>query len=138
MFSNLTKCMIAKPDTFVALGPNVWCNFTISTVDENLRGGYFDMIKRDARYLLVVKNTHPTDAATVNLLPGDGIWAGKQPSVTLMPGRSAIIQVESGRHKHCHNDEAMAAHCNGHETKGRVFLTTDGTSVAAALFELLL
>ena len=138
MFNTIKKLEITKPNTWTVLPSTTMNAFTASETDGTLYGAYFQLADRDGRYLLMIKNTHDTNSCTVKLLAGDGIWAGKDVSVTLTAGQEAIIQVESGRHKFTTADATLKAHNGGTDPTGCLFLTSASSAVKACMFHTVL
>lgn len=88
----------------------------------NAEGGEIVWDERDDQVVVLVENTHESEAATVVLKAGNGIQGVTDETVTLKSGEYTLIRLESGRFKNVSGSD-----------KGKVVLQGN-TSVKVAVF----
>lgn len=138
MFSNIKELELSKAGAWAVLPSQMMTALGVGCTNSSEYGAYFKMEDRDGRYLLMVKNNHPTIASTVSVMVGDGTCAaGKEPTVILASGQSAIIQLESGRFKHVQSNELLDEQ-SGVDGRGCVFVTAGNGDISACMFHTVL
>lgn len=139
MFGNVNIVSLGKPNQWKTLSSSDWTAMAVSAADETLFGGAVAMTGRDDRYLIMVTNTHETDAATVTVKAGNAFQStGKDVTLSLAAGATAYIQVESGRFKCATTDAPMSANITGGNAMDKVFLTASAATVKACVLYLAL
>lgn len=138
MFAEAKSNSLTSLNHWKLLDETHMTNLAVSASTAGLYGVYFDMTEKDGRYLLMVKNTAESGNANVTVKAGNAAWAveGLEPTITLAPGRSAIIQIESGRFKFVTPVAAMDAHGSSSvSSQNKVYITADTANVYACVFK---
>ena len=121
---------------------NKWCTIVLAneisvgaSVGDNGYGVIIPMQDRDGKYMIMASNISSSLPCEVKIKAGNGINASTfEPTITLGPSSSAVIQIESGLFKHVKDEGAMKAESESTSIVGKVFLTSSTSSVKVKVF----